>query len=115
MIRRPWQIWLLYILSLIAVVPAMVWLTIKAVQLDRAEAIAHLQIERDADISQALWQMDTLVAPLLAQEAARPHFEYHAFPMLDHGQGVANSEARQLSRFRSIRLTVCSSRCTSRC
>ena len=39
--RRPWQIWVLYALSLAVVVPAMAWLTVKAHQLDKAEAAAR--------------------------------------------------------------------------
>ena len=74
--RRPWQYWLLFGLGLAVVVPAMSWLTVKALELDRAEALARKQAELEEDISRALWRMDTFLTPLLAEEAARPDFFY---------------------------------------
>ena len=75
-VRRPWQIWLLYALGLAIVLPPMVWLTLKALELDRAEAVARRQAEIEEDVSRALWRMDSLLTPLLAEEAARPDFVY---------------------------------------
>ncbi len=77
--KRPWQIWLLFLLCLAIVVPAMGWLTIKALELDRAEALARQQAELEEDVSRALWRMDARLTPLLAQEAARPYFVYRSF------------------------------------
>ena len=77
--KRPWQIWTLFVLCLTVVVPAMGYLTLKALELDRAEALARRQAELEEDISLALWRMDTALAPLVAQEAARPHFVYQPF------------------------------------
>ena len=74
--RRPWQIWLLYALGLAIVLPAMGWLTLKALELDRAEAVARHQAEIEEDVSRALWRMDSLLTPLLAEEAARPDFVF---------------------------------------
>lgn len=74
--KRPWQIWLLFALGLAAVVPAFAWLTVKAVELDRAESLARRQAALEKDISVALWRMDVLLTPLLAEEAARPDFVY---------------------------------------
>lgn len=74
--KRPWQVWLLFVLGLAVVTPAMVWLTIKALELDRAELAARQQIELEDRVSRALWRMDVLLMPLLAQEAARPAFVY---------------------------------------
>ena len=45
--NRPWQIWVLYALCLAVSVPAMAWLTIKACQLDKAEAISLQLLEKD--------------------------------------------------------------------
>jgi signal transduction histidine kinase len=75
-VKRPWQAWLLFALGLGAIVPAFAWLTVKALQLDRAESIARRQAEVEEDVSRALWRMDTLLTPLLAEEAARPDFVY---------------------------------------
>src|SRR5687768_1975702 len=74
--RRPWQIWLLFSLGLAVVVPAMVWLTVGAVALDREQSLARKQAELEEDISRALWRMDVFLTPLLAEEAARPDFFY---------------------------------------
>jgi signal transduction histidine kinase len=76
MMRRPWQIWLLFTLGIAAVVPAFAWLTVKALELDRAESLARRQAALEKDISVALWRMDVLLTPLLAEEAARPDFVY---------------------------------------
>jgi signal transduction histidine kinase len=77
--KRPWQIWLLFLLCLVIVVPAMGWLTLKALELDRAESLARRQAELEEDASRALWRMDARLTPLLAQEAARPYFVYRSF------------------------------------
>lgn len=98
--KRPWQIWSLYLLCMAVVVSAMVWLTMKAGELDRAEAAARRQAEAarseaedarlreeaarrraelEEDVSLALWRMDTWLAKLIALEAARPHFVYRPY------------------------------------
>lgn len=74
--KRPWQIWSLFALGLAIVIPAMGWLTVKALELDRAESIARRQAEQEESVSRALWRLDALLTPLLAQEAARPDFVY---------------------------------------
>jgi signal transduction histidine kinase len=74
--RRPWQIWLVYSLCLAVALPAMAWLTHQTLEADRAEYHARLAAEREEIVSSILWQMDTELTTLLAQEAARPHFVY---------------------------------------
>jgi signal transduction histidine kinase len=86
--RRPWQIWLLFTLCLLAVVPPMVWVTTKAVDLERLELAARLQAEQEEMVSSALWRIDARLMPLLAEEAARPDFVYQSF--------VGNSSLAQL-------------------
>jgi len=80
---RPWQVWLLFGLGLAAVVPAMAWLTVKAVELDRAELLARRQAEFEEDVSRALWRMDSLLFQLVGDEAARPDFVYRPVLELD--------------------------------
>ena len=105
--KRPWQIWTLFFLSLAIVLPALGWLSVKALELDRAEAAARRQTEvarrleaearaqaefarRQADLaraqaelqelaSSALWRMDWTLTPIVAQEAARPYYVYLPF------------------------------------
>lgn len=77
--KRPWQIWLLFLLCLAMVVPAMVWLTQQAFELDRAEATASAQAEMEEAIGSALWQMDAELTRLLAPEIARPSWMFRSF------------------------------------
>ena len=79
MMRRPWQIWLVFALCLAVVLPAMAWLTQKTMEADRAEFLARLAAEREEAVGSVLWQMDTELTTLLAQEAARPSFVYSSF------------------------------------
>ncbi|ADB18526.1 histidine kinase [Pirellula staleyi DSM 6068] len=76
--KRPWQIWSLFIAGLVLVLATFSWLTIKALELDQQQSQARQDAELDQDVSRALWRMDTLLTPLLAQEAARPEPVYHA-------------------------------------
>ncbi len=73
---RPLHIWLLFLLGLALVLPPMGWLTVKALELDRAELAARQQVELEEKVSRALWRMDVFLSPLLAKEAARPGFLY---------------------------------------
>jgi signal transduction histidine kinase len=77
-VGRPWQIWLLYAVGLAGVVAAFAWLTAKALELDRAQSLAQRQAELEEDITAALWRMDSILTPLLAEEAARPDYVYQA-------------------------------------
>lgn len=74
--RHPWQYWATFGVGLALVLPAMLWLTIKAMELDQANAIARRQAALEQDVGLALWRMDALLTPLLAREAARPDFVY---------------------------------------
>ncbi len=74
--RRPWQVWMLFGLCLAAVVPAMAWLTLKTLELDRAEALASARADLEEEINLSLWRMDSLITPILAEEAARPFQAY---------------------------------------
>ena len=86
--KRPWQIWLLFFIGLVVVLPSMAWLTLKALELDQAESIARRQAELEEDVSRALWRMDALLTPLLAEEAARPDFVYRPlYTTLQNGAG----------------------------
>ena len=84
--RKPWQIWIIYSVCLVVVVPAMVWLSIKIMELDQRQREDRVQTElarREAElqerISSALWRMDWVLTPLVAQEAARPYYLYESF------------------------------------
>jgi signal transduction histidine kinase len=77
--KRPWQVWLVFGACLAIVLAATGWLTLKGLQLERAEAAARRQSRFEENVQLALWRMESLLAPLIAQESARPYFCYSAF------------------------------------
>ncbi len=77
--RRPWQIWLIFGLCLACVLPGMMWLSVKVLELDRAEAESQQSAQRQEKVAAALWRMDWTLTPLIAQEAARPSYVYRSF------------------------------------
>src|SRR5690606_17623651 len=93
-----WQIWALYVICLAAVTVAMAWLSLKTMRLDAAREADRAETEmarREAElqglVSSALYRMDLMMLPIVAQEAARPEGHYQSFtgivtpvgPMLD--------------------------------
>ncbi|MHC4091334.1 MAG: sensor histidine kinase [Planctomycetota bacterium] len=61
------------------VVGALVWITVMVVRLERAELEARAEAQHQEALRLALWRLDSWLAPRLAQEAARPYFEYESF------------------------------------
>lgn len=86
--HRPWQVWMWFALSLAVVVPAMGWLTSKALELDHQVTRAGREADLEEDISLALWRMDVALAPVVAQEAARPYLVYRPFLVDPLGPGT---------------------------
>jgi signal transduction histidine kinase len=76
---RPAAVWAAFAVTVAAILAAMGWNTATVLRLERAEAAARAQATLEENVRLALWRMDSFVAPLLAQEAARPYFEYSAF------------------------------------
>ena len=83
MFQRPWKIWLLFGLCLAFILPAMIWVTLKAIQLEDSRRQVMQQNDaarRDAElqelVSVALWRMDWMLTPLVGQEATRSHLDY---------------------------------------
>jgi len=87
--KRPWQIWLLFLICLAMVLPVMVWLTHMALELDRAEAFVQQQGDLEEAVGSALWQMDAELTRLLAPEIARPSLFYRPFYPVPGGKGEA--------------------------
>jgi len=85
--KRPWQIWLLFLVCLAMVLPVMAWLTHTALELDRAEAFAQQQADLEEAVGSALWQMDAELTRLLAPEIARPSVFYRPFYAVVVGKG----------------------------
>lgn len=77
--ERQWRIWIAFGLALGVLLAAVGSVTLTALRLDRAEAEARRQAALEENVRLALWRMDSALAPLIAQENARPYFAYSAF------------------------------------
>jgi signal transduction histidine kinase len=80
--NRPRYVWLAFTLCAAMLIAAMGWLTAHAVRVDGERSAARAEAELEQRISLALWRMDTKLAPLIAEEVARPHAFYEPFLVL---------------------------------
>lgn len=79
--NRPGYAWLTSAACLAIVFAALAWLTSTVLRLDRANAEIQQQAAFEERVRLALWRADSLLAPLLATENARPLEQYaEAFP-----------------------------------
>jgi signal transduction histidine kinase len=97
-------VWIAFACCLAVVLAAMGWISLTAWRLEQAEIVAREQeaearrLEAEAlrkeaetrrqaaveeNVRLALWRIDTTLAPLLAQESARPYFAYRSFLTAD--------------------------------
>ncbi|MEC9004578.1 MAG: hypothetical protein VX644_14475, partial [Planctomycetota bacterium] len=90
MLRKPWQIWLLFGSCLAIVLPAMGWLTWNALDLDLEiqQSRERLRDEQQQaalfeQVSNSLRLMDWRLTPLVAEEAIRPYHDYLSLQPLD--------------------------------
>ena len=77
--KRPWHVWLAFALCGMILAAAMGWLTVHALRVDRDRSLAQAKATLEQNVSLALWRMDTKLAPLIAEEATRPHELYESF------------------------------------
>jgi signal transduction histidine kinase len=75
-VRRPWQIWIVYVASLALIVAGVGWLSFRALEGERAESDALEQAALEENTRLALWRMDSAKAALVSDESARPYFAY---------------------------------------
>lgn len=97
-----WQIWSLYFICLAAVTIAMAWLSLKTIRLDasreadRAETeMARREAELQGLVSSALYRMDLMMLPIVAQEAARPENHYRSFTSIAAAPGLPQGASAQ--------------------
>ncbi len=101
--------WLAFGACALAVGTALAYVTLSAVRLEQREAAAQAEARLQTALRLALWRMDSAVAPLVAQEAARPYTHYaphvSAEPEADRTGGVKRSlrpaSPSPLAEFRS--------------
>jgi len=68
--KRSRSVWITFAVCLLLATAAVSWLTVAAWRSDQAREQARF----DSEVRNALWRMDSLVAPLLAIEMTRPSF-----------------------------------------
>jgi signal transduction histidine kinase len=76
--KRPWQVWLVFVAGVVGAALAMAWLTRQALQADRLRRVAEADAELEQRVSLALWRMDTELAPIVAEEVIRSPSAYRA-------------------------------------
>jgi signal transduction histidine kinase len=74
--KRLGAVWLIFGLCVALAVGAMSWVSATALKLERAEAKARSQAALEENLQLVLWRMDSAMAPLIAEESARPYFAY---------------------------------------
>src|SRR5262245_24622781 len=77
--KRPWQVWLAFAVCGGLLAAALALLTAHALRIDRERRAARAEAELEQRVSLALWRMDTKLAPLIAEEVARPYLFYDLF------------------------------------
>ena len=76
---KPALVWTGFAFCLAVVLVALGWSSRTVVHLERAEAEARRLAALEENTRLALWRMDSALTPLLAQEGARPYFQYRSF------------------------------------
>src|SRR3954463_2653539 len=106
--KRPWQVWLIFAVCVLAAGAGMVWLTQQALRADERRRTAEGEAELEQRVSLALWRMDTELAPILATEVIRPPGEFRpgSRGVVDPPQYVRlQFEATQSGAWRSPQVT----------
>ncbi len=89
--NRPWKTWLAFGACLAVGLAAMGWLSLAALRLDAAERAVRRRADAEESVRLALWRMESVLAPLLAQESGRPPAEYASFPRIERAFGKSLS------------------------
>jgi signal transduction histidine kinase len=90
--KRPWPVWIAFSGCLAVVLAATGWVSLTALGLDQAEQAARRQAALEENMRLALWRMDSSLAPVIAQESARPYFTYSAFLPADRIYGQVSGD-----------------------
>ena len=77
--KRPWGIWTAFAVCASLAALALFWLGRTALALEASQARLRQQAALDESVQLALWRMDSALATLVSDEAARPYFHYSAF------------------------------------
>lgn len=70
---------LVFLASVAAVLGLLGFMTARVLELERDEVRAKFDARQQENLRLALWRMDSVIAPIIAQEAARPYFHYLSY------------------------------------
>lgn len=87
--KRPVFVWLSFGMCLLAATAAVAWLTNSALRSERQAEQARQQALFESELSNALWRMDSLVAPLIAIENGRPFLQDNSFRLSEYAPALA--------------------------
>ncbi len=76
---RPWITWLIFGVGAMLVLEGLGWVTWQALRFESRERLARAEARQQEAVRLALWRMESELAPILAQESARPYFHYRSF------------------------------------
>lgn len=88
---RSWRVWLAVSACLLLALAGVVWLSVFALRLDRADRQARESAAREENVRLALWRLDSELFPLVARESA---VAVDAYTALSPARGVVDA-ARQ--------------------
>jgi signal transduction histidine kinase len=87
------MIWAAFFMCVIIATAAMAWVSQTVLRLDEAEAAAQRRMQAEEKIRLALWRMDSTLAPVIAQENARPYSVYEPV----RAEQLVNTDRQQAS------------------
>jgi signal transduction histidine kinase len=96
--KRPWQVWLVFVACVAGAAMAMLWLTRQALDADRMRRVAEADAELEQRVSLALWRMDTELAPIVAEEVVRPPSAYRTNFLATQSSGPPSPAQQQATQ-----------------
>lgn len=91
--RHHWM-WAIYAACSLALLGVLAWVSSATLSLESREGEARADARQQELSRQALWRMDSALAPILAREAARPYFHYQPFYAADRAYTSMLEEVR---------------------
>ncbi len=71
--------WIVFTLCALLVVDVLAWMTVQTLRLESRERESREQAQLTELVRRVLWDMESLVLPILTTESGRPYFHYQAF------------------------------------
>ena len=107
---RPARVWLVFGACAVALLGAMVWISLTVLRLEKAEQQARAQAALEENTRLALWRLDSALIPLLAQVSAQASSPSEADQVLLHFQiaagGEVTSPQKRTERLESLRTAL---------